>query len=76
MRLASWVNSMSNWTLMEADCLATLREMPDNYADVLMTDPPFVLAGPAATASVEGGGLMDNSFVIGSLRCSVSVGGW
>lgn len=32
---------MSDWRLIEGDCLDVLRDMPDASVDALITDPPF-----------------------------------
>lgn len=52
---------MPEWTLMHGDCLATLREMPDDYADALVTDPPFTAAG-GSTNGRSGGRQADAQF--------------
>jgi len=31
----------SGWELIEGDCLAVMRAMPDNSADLIATDPPY-----------------------------------
>src|SRR5690606_15836850 len=36
--------SMSAWSLAEGDCLQTLRQMPDNCVDAVVTDPPYGLS--------------------------------
>lgn len=42
--LATVLDGSARWTLLEADCLAALRGMPDGCADSLVCDPPAGIA--------------------------------
>lgn len=32
---------MSNYKLYQGDCLETMKRIPDNYIDLIVTDPPY-----------------------------------
>ena len=38
------------------DCLSFMKQVPDNYFDLVLTDPPYGI-GIAKTGTVGGGGL-------------------
>lgn len=43
---------MSTYTLHRGDCLDTLRQMPDNSIDAVVTDPPYGLSSQPDAAEV------------------------
>ena len=32
---------MSNYRLMQGDCIELLQQLPDNSIDLIVTDPPY-----------------------------------
>jgi site-specific DNA-methyltransferase (adenine-specific) len=41
--IAAVLSGEERWTVAEGDCLAVLRDMPDESVDAVVTDPPYGL---------------------------------